>query len=117
MLHRRIVILIPSVSRCIGINSPTRLGATLTFTPEIGGYWQVSVDCSVAGTNTTTNFQWKWAGAALNLNGSGWTASGANSPNPPTTTSPATEPTWTANIKSVTPAAITSVWERAEDQR
>ncbi len=33
-------------------------GATLTFTPLITGYWQVSTSCSVTVTDTTTNQYW-----------------------------------------------------------
>ncbi len=33
-------------------------GATLTFTPLIAGYWQVSTSCSVTVTDTTTNQYW-----------------------------------------------------------
>ncbi len=37
-------------------------GATLTFTPEIAGYWQVSTSCSVTVTDTTTNQYWTGSG-------------------------------------------------------
>ncbi len=37
-------------------------GATLTFTPLITGYWQVSVSCSVTVTDITSNQY--WAGSA-----------------------------------------------------
>ncbi len=62
--HRRIAILIPSASRCVGINAAAYLGATLTFTPLITGYWQVATSCSVTVTDTTTNQYWGGTGNA-----------------------------------------------------
>ena len=39
-------------------------GATLTFTPLIAGYWQISTGCSVTVTDTTTNQYWSGSGNA-----------------------------------------------------
>jgi hypothetical protein len=38
--------------------NPTVSFATLTFTPQIGAYWEVSVSCTVNITDTDTNQSW-----------------------------------------------------------
>ncbi len=54
-----------SYTDSISPNQPSsNSGATLTFTPLIAGYWQVSTGCSVTVTDTTTNQYWGGSGNA-----------------------------------------------------
>ncbi len=50
-------------------------GATLTFTPLIAGYWQVSTSCSVTVTDVTTNQYWTGSSNAGPEDETSWTLS------------------------------------------
>ncbi|HTV47285.1 MAG TPA: hypothetical protein VMG59_02465 [Phycisphaerae bacterium] len=48
----------------INPQSSSNSGATLTFTPQIAGYWQISIGCLVIVTDPDTDQQWTGSGDA-----------------------------------------------------
>ncbi len=68
----------------------------------------MTLEWNVEGANVVKNY--------APLAGQAWTDSGESSPNPSATSTPYTEPKWTANITSVKAQQITDIWCQQEVQ-